>query len=140
MNALLRGGELAPRGLGRVDAVLERGELCPRLGGAREQLLVRLAAEAALRLGDPVELGLELLEAARLGFEGRKERAKVGRRLAQAKLDVPQLVAGRLQLGGDVLERRDCALGETDEAARAFAVVGRERGRRSFAAVARSET
>ena len=81
-----------------------------------EQLLVRLAAEAALRLGDPVELGLELLEPPRLGLERREERAEVGRRLAQAQLDVPQLVAGGLQLRGDVLERRDRSLGEADEA------------------------
>ncbi len=130
VDALLGGGELAPRGFGRVDAVLERGELGACLGGAREQLLVRLAAEAALRLGDPVELGLELLESAGLGLEGSEESAKVRRRFAQAKLDVPQLVAGGLELGRDLLERRDCSLGETDEAARSLAVVRRERGRR----------
>ena len=115
-----------------IDAVLERGELGARLGRAREELLVRLAAEAALRLGDPVELGLELLEPARLGLEGGEEAAEVGRRLAQAKLDVPQLVAGGLQLGSDVLERRDRSLGEADEAARAVAVVRRQRRRRRF--------
>ena len=52
-------------------------ELGARLGGAREQLLVGLAAEAALGVGDPVERALELLEPARLGLERGEERVQL---------------------------------------------------------------
>ena len=71
-RASRRGGE-------RVDAVVERLELGARLGRAREQLLERRAAEAPLRLGDPVELRLDLLEPVRLGLERGEERAQLRR-------------------------------------------------------------
>ena len=47
----------------------ERVELRPRVGGAREQLVVARCAVAAAQVGDPVERGLDLLEPARLGLE-----------------------------------------------------------------------
>ena len=52
---------------------------------------------------------------------------EVGRGLAQAELDVAQLVAGALQLGREPFERRDRALRERDETGGALAVVGSER-------------
>ena len=66
---------------------------------------------------------------------------QLGRGLAQAQLDVAQLVAGALELGREPLERRDRALGERDEAGGALALLGRQRlgGGRS-AASASSET
>ncbi len=129
VHARLRLGEL-PRGdLGRVGTVLESRELCPRLLAPHEQLLVRLAAEAALRLRDPVELGLELFEPARFRLERRQEGVEIRGGLAQAKLGVPQLVAGALQLGREPLERRDRPLRERDEPGRSLAFVGSKGGR-----------
>src|SRR5207237_10926548 len=98
-----------------------------RLLAPREQRVVRRAPEAALRLSDPVEFGLELFEPARLRFERSEEGVEVGGRLAQAELDVAQLVAGTLQLRSEPLEGRDRALGERDEASSAFALVRGER-------------
>ncbi len=88
-------------------------------------------AEPALRLGDPVEPGLELLQPARLRLERGEERAQLGCGLAQAELDVAQVVAGALELGREPFERRDGPLGERDEPGCALALVRRERvGRR----------
>ena len=70
---------------------------------------------------------LDLLEPARLGAERVEKRAQVGRGLAQAKLDVAQLVAGARELGRKRLERRDGALGEPGQARRSFTVLRRER-------------
>ena len=56
-----------------------------------------------------------------------EKRAKVGRGLAQAKLDVAELVAGARELGSKRLERCDGALGEPGQAGRSFAVLRRER-------------
>ena len=75
----LRGGELLGGGAGRVVACLDRLQLAPGLGGAREQLLVARAVEAALRVGDPVEARLDLLEPARA-----RPRARRGRRAARS--------------------------------------------------------
>ena len=55
---------------------------------------------------------------------------QLGRRLAQAQLDVAELVAGALELGREALERRDRALGDADEARGTLALLGRERLRR----------
>ena len=52
-------------------------ELGPRLRGPREQLLVGRAAEAPARVGDPVELGLDLLEPAGLRLQRGEERAQL---------------------------------------------------------------
>src|SRR5579884_216278 len=80
--------ELARGDLGRIRALFERSELGQRLLAPRQQLLVRRAAEAALRLGDPVEIPLELLEAPRLGLQRGEKTVQIGCRLAQAQLDV----------------------------------------------------
>ncbi len=111
----------------RIGSVLEGRKLGPRLLPPREQLLVRRAAETPLRLRDPVELGLELLEAARLGFERREKGVQIGGGLAQAELDVPQLVPRLLELGREPLERRDRPLREPDEAGGSFALLRCER-------------
>src|SRR5439155_27254574 len=63
---------------GRVDPVLERLELRASLGGPGEQLVVARAAETALRLGDPVELGLDLFQPVGLGLERSEERSPLG--------------------------------------------------------------
>ena len=111
----------------RILALVERLELGAGLGSAGEQLVVALAAEAPLRLGDLVERRLELFEASGLGLERREERVQLRGGLAQPQLDVAQLVAGALELGREPLERRDGALGERDEAGCALALVRRQR-------------
>src|SRR5207244_10778293 len=73
---------------GRVEPLLDRVQLGTRLGGPGEQLLVRLATEAAPCLGDPVELAFDELQAPRIGLERGGEAAQPARRLAQAQLDV----------------------------------------------------
>ena len=111
-----------------VDAVGERVELGARLGRTREQLLERRAAEAALGVGDPLELGLDLLEPAGLGLERRQERAQLERRLAQAQLDVAQLVAApRASSGASDSSGATARSARADEPAGAVALVGRER-------------
>ena len=94
---------------------------------AAKELLVALAAEPAPRLGDPVELGLDLLEPVGLGLERGEKGAELGGCLAQPQLDVAQLVPGTLELGGEPLERRDRPLGQSDEARRALALLRRQR-------------
>jgi hypothetical protein len=111
-------------GRDRIGAGIQRLELCARLGRAREQLLVGLAAKAPARGSDPVELGLDVLQAVRLRFEGREERAQLGGGLAQAQLDVAELVPGALELGRQALQRGDCALGGRREPGCAVAVLG----------------
>ena len=88
-----------------------------------------------MRLGDPVELGLELLQPARLRLERGEEGVEIGRGLAQPELDVAQLVAGPLQLGREPLEGRHRALCKRDEVRCAVAVVRSERRRGSGRAV-----
>src|SRR5579884_3077786 len=81
VDARLRDGDGRGGDGGGIAALPQRGELGVRLGSARQQLLVARAAEAPLRLGDPVELRLELLQASRLGLERGEEGLEVGRRL-----------------------------------------------------------
>ena len=114
----------------RVDALVERRQLLARLGRARQQLVVARDAEAALRLRDAVEACLQLFQPSRLGLERRKERAQLGRGLAQAELDVAQLVAGALELGRQPLERSDGPLGDRDQTGRALSLLGCQRFRR----------
>ncbi len=129
VDARLRLGERLRRRRRRVGAAVERGQLGARVGGAVEQLLVGRAAEPPLRVGDPVEPGLQLLEAARLRLERGEECVQVGRDLAQPQLGVAQLVAGALELRREPLQRRHRPLGEPDEPGGSLAVVGRERVR-----------
>ena len=119
-------GRLRP---GRHRRRAPRARAAPRPARV-EQLLVGLAAEAPLRLCDAVERRLELLEASRLGLERREERVQLRRGLAEAQLDVAQLVAGPLELGSEALERRDRTLGSADEPCGALALVGCQRLRR----------
>ena len=93
-------------GLHRVGAVGERLELGARLCRAREQLLERRAAEPALRLGDPVEVGLDLLDAVRLGLERGEKRPELARGFAQPMLGVAQIGRRIAKLRRKVLERR----------------------------------
>ena len=85
----------------RADGVVsrvERLELAAGLPRALEQLDVRLGAVAALRIRDPVELRLDLLEPPRLGLERGEEGGEVARRLAEAEGDVAELLGGALEL------------------------------------------
>ena len=135
MHARLRLGERLRGRRRRVGASLERVELGAGVGGAGEQLVVRRAVEPPLRVRDPVEPGLELLEPSRLRLERGEKRVQVGGRLAQPQLDVAQLVADALELRREPLERRHGPLGESDETGRAVAVVGREGVRRGGGAL-----
>ena len=120
-DARLRGG------LDRVDAVGERLELGACLGRAREQLLERRAAEPALRLGDPVEVGLDLLDAVGLRFERGQKRPELARCFAQPVLGVAQVGRRVPKLRRELLERRQRVRGGPDERAGSLALVGRER-------------
>src|SRR5581483_9664215 len=102
-------------GAKRVCPALDCGQLLACLGGPGEQLLVGRAPEAALRFCDAVELALDVLEPVRLGLERREEGAQLRRGLAKPKLDVSQLVAGSLELAGEMLQRSDGAFGDRDE-------------------------
>ena len=95
--------------------------------GAREQVVVVGGAEAAARVRDPLQLALDVLEPVGLGLERGEEGAQVGADLAQAQLEVAQLLAGSRELGREPLERRQRALGGGREPGRALALVGRER-------------
>ena len=76
-RALLRFGERRGRSLQRIGAVLQRRQLRPGIGGPREELRVRLAAEPSLRVGDSLQLGLHLFEPVRLGLKRVEEPAQL---------------------------------------------------------------
>src|SRR5205823_14660789 len=97
-SVLLRGGDGLLGRLERVDASFEGLQLRARAGGRRQELLVGAGPEAALGVGDPVELRLDLLEPPRLGLERRGEGGEVARALAQADLDVAELLRGAGEL------------------------------------------
>ena len=99
-----------------------------------EQLFVRLGPEASLRVGDAVELLLDLLEPARLRLERRQEAAELARGLAKPELDVAQLVAGARQLRREALERCHRSLRRRGQSRSTLAFVGsKRRGGRSGA-------
>jgi hypothetical protein len=123
----LGAGERGGRGRGRVVAGLDPRQLAAGLVRPGEQLVVAPTAEAALRVGDPLELGLDLLETAGLGLERGQERAQVEGRLPQPQPAVAELLAGAGELGRQALERPDRALRLRDQPGRAVAVVGGER-------------
>ena len=106
IDPLLGFAERFGRGLGRIGAAVEGVQLGLRLGGAREQLLVGLAAVAPSHVGDAVEFALDVLEPVWLGLERCEEGVQVGGGLAQAQLDVAELVAGAFELGGEPFEGR----------------------------------
>ena len=66
LHARLGLGERGRGGLCGISARIERRELGASLGGAREQLVVALAAETPLRVGDPLQLAFQLFEPPRL--------------------------------------------------------------------------
>ena len=123
----LSGRQRFGRGRGRVEAVLDRFQLRPRLGCAGQQLFVGLRAEASLGLSNPVQSGLDLFEPSRLGLERRQKATQLARGLAQAQLDVAQLVTGSRKLRRELFERRECPLGASDEPGGALALVRSER-------------
>ena len=131
-HAFLGGRERLRCGGGGIVALRERAELGAGLAGAGEQLLVGRAAEAPLRVGDALELRLDVLDPIRVGFEREQEGPQVGAELPQAQLQVAQLLTRACELGRDSLERRNRPLGDSGQRRRAVAVLGRERlgGRR----------
>ena len=82
-HVFVRCGECGRRGGDRIEAVFDRVQLRLRLDGACKELVVRVDMETPPRLGDPVELRLDLLEPARLGLEARQERTQLARGLAE---------------------------------------------------------
>src|SRR5215207_8229 len=107
-------------------AVVERRQLLA--GGRRtsEQLLVIGGAEAAAGVGDPLELSFDLLQPVRLGLEGRKEAAEIGADLAQAHVELPQLLARSGELRSEAFERRERTLRGGREPGRSLALVRRD--------------
>ena len=85
--------------LERIRAVLERRELrrAPRRARARSSPYDSHRKRRFV-VGDPLELGLDLLEPVGLGFERVEEPPQLERRLAQAQLGVSQLVGGPREL------------------------------------------
>ena len=127
---LLRRRDGALRRLERVDAVREPVELGARDRSSGQQLFVRAGPEAPLRLGDAVELRLDLLQPPRLGLERGGERSEVARRLAEPDLDVAELLRRLGELRGEPLHLAEGALRVRDEGCRALAILGGERGAR----------
>ena len=78
-------------------------------------------------VGDAIELRFELLEPSGLRLERGQEAAQLTRRLPQAQLGVPQLVAGTRELRRQRLDRRKRALCVCNEPGRTVALVGSER-------------
>ncbi len=123
----LGGGERGPRSPDGIVALVERGELDPGGFCEVEQLAVRLGVKAATKIGEPFELGLDLLDPARLRLEGVQEPAQLGAYLPDCQLGPPESLSGGSELGGEMLERRDPALGRRDQVGAAFVLVGRDR-------------
>ena len=101
-GASLRLGDRALRLFQRVDARLDLRQLGLRLRGAGEQLLRRGGPEAAARFRDPLELVLDRLQPAGLGFERRQEGAQGRGALADADLGLAQVRRDLAQLGREL--------------------------------------
>jgi hypothetical protein len=69
------------RCLERIGAALAGRELVTRLGRPGQKLGIGLALEAPLRVCDPLELGLDLLEPVWLRLESVQEPPELERRL-----------------------------------------------------------
>ena len=93
-------------GCGRdgIGSPFQCAQLGTSLRSPLEELLVGRAPKAAFRLGDPVELELDLRQAVRFCFERRQKAAEIGRGFPQSQLDVAQLVAGALEVRRETLE------------------------------------
>ena len=123
---LRRGQRLRGRRSG-VETTLERRQLVAGGRRPRQQVVVVGGAEAPPRVRDPLQLPLDVLEPVGLGLQRGEERAQVGADLAQAQLDVAQLLTGTRELGREPLERGERALGGGREPGRALALVRRDR-------------
>ena len=86
-------------------------ELGRRLGSPLQQLLVARAAEPPLRVRDRVEPRLDLFAPAGIGIQRRQEGPQGARGLAEAELDVTQLVARPTELGREPLDPGNGAFG-----------------------------
>ncbi len=122
--------ELGSCCLGGVVTLFERGQRTPRLVTPLDELAERLGAIAAAKVGEPVQLALDVLEPPGVAVERREEAAELGRRLPELQLCLAQHVARRPQLGREAFERLQRPLGARDQVGGAVAVVGRERRRR----------
>ena len=119
----------------RIGPVLERGQLGSSIRRSGKQLLVGLGPEPALRVRDPLELGLDLLQPVRLRLERIEEAAKLERRLPESNLDVAQLAGRGGELRRDLPGRGQRAFRTAYERRRAVALVRCQRGKcvvRSF--------
>src|SRR5439155_11001297 len=94
------------------------------------QLLVIATGKAALRVRDPFELRLDLLEPRRIGLERGEEGPQRARRLAEPKLRVAKLRRCLSELRREPFDRGKHAFGGGDEPRGALALLGRERLRR----------
>src|SRR4029450_11056358 len=82
----------------------------------------------ALGVGYALELGLHLLEPVGLRLQGVEKPPKLEGRLVQPELAVAQLGGRAVELRRELRDRRERALGSSDEGARPVAFVGSERG------------
>ena len=73
MHALLARVHLGLGGGDRIDSLVDSRKLHSRRGGSLDQFGEVEAAEAPLRHGDPIELGLQLLESVGLDVERGQE-------------------------------------------------------------------
>ena len=81
----------------RIGAVLERSQLGAGFGRPREQLRVGLAPESPLGVGDPLELGLHLLQPVGLRLERVEKPPQLERRLGSAGARCPEAHPRRLR-------------------------------------------
>ena len=111
----------------RIRAVGERGQLDPGSGRPLDELCRGRRAMTAPEVGEVLELGLHLLEAAGIGLERRQVRPNGGSGIAQPHPDVAQLTRRLVELlrdAGHSLQRDDRLRGELH---RSLSVVRRER-------------
>ena len=107
--------ELGSRCLGGVVTLFERGQRTPRLVTPLDELAERLGAIAAAKVGEPVQLALDVLEPPGVAVERREEAEELGRRLPELQLRLAQHVARRPQLGREAFERLQRPLGARDQ-------------------------
>ena len=92
---------------GRIGSCLSRVELRARRLCPLQKFLVRPAGEAALGVGDALELALNMLQAPRLGLQGVEKRPEVCGRVADSYVEVAQLARRGGELRSQPLERCD---------------------------------
>jgi hypothetical protein len=116
--------------LERIGPALASRKLVASLDRASQELGVGLAPKTALRIGDPLEPGLDLFEPVRLCVERVQEASKLERRFPQAQLGVAQVARGAAELGRDLADTRQGTLRPAHERRGALAVLGCQRVRR----------